>query len=201
VDDIFLGTMQQPHITLYLTEFLPNNVTCDASGSTSSVCADLGAIAPSLEAPPSLCEDDPVVLGALEVSGCYAMWEVVNSPCLQAMSDRVVNATYRLAVPNQTVPDWVEDLPEPTKSEKEALIKSFGSPNVFTQFAPHVTVGYDCSACVADALAGYTPPAVAPFVPTVLGMGTVGDYGTVVLGEDFADFPLGTALELEMVPR
>ena len=38
--------------------------------------------------------------------------------------------------------DWVEDLPEPTKSEKEALIKSFGSPNVFTQFAPHVTVGY-----------------------------------------------------------
>ena len=63
------------------------------------------------------------------------------------------------------------------------------------------TLRPDCSACVADALAGYTPPAVAPFVPTVLGMGTVGDYGTVVLGEDFADFPLGTAVELEMVPR
>lgn len=39
---------------------------------------------------------------------------------------------------------------------------------------------------------------MTPFVPTVLGMGTVGDYGTVVLGEDFADFPIGSAaVELE----
>ena len=88
----------------------------------------------------------------------------------------------------------MEELPEPTKSEKEADIIIYGSPNVFTQFEPHVTVGYDCTACVSEALAGYAPPSVLPFVPTVLGMGTVGDYGTVMRGEDMADFELGDEL-------
>jgi len=35
------------------------------------------------------------------------MWNVNNLPCLQYLSDVVVNATYMYIVPNQTVPSWV----------------------------------------------------------------------------------------------
>lgn len=60
--------------------------------------------------------------------------------------------------------DWVDSLPEPTKSEKEAYIIQFGSPNVFTQFDPHVTVGYG-EYGIFKTSSEHTPPPRHPSPP------------------------------------
>lgn len=105
--------------------------------------------------------------GSINVTGTYAMLTTGTPACLQFMSDAVVNATYviaaflswklhtlcmyHLAVPNQTIPIWVQHLPEPERSEKIAFIRQYGSPNVFTQFQPHVTLACDANATALSA--------------------------------------------------
>merc|ERR1711865_431882 len=80
----------------------------------------------------------PIQLSAAYAAGTYAMMNVSLSPCLQRYSDLIVNATYGYARPNQTAPGWVHTLPEPERSEKIAMSAKYGSPNVFSQFQPHV---------------------------------------------------------------
>src|SRR5262249_19221860 len=77
-----------------------------------------------------------ITLTNATVQGAYGMWNVLDSECLQLMSDMVVEATYAFIVPNQTVPSWVYQLPEPERSEKIAYVQTYGSPNVFKQFQP-----------------------------------------------------------------
>jgi hypothetical protein len=122
---VFLNSTEQPHITLYLTEF----------ESAAPVVFKLGGLIGELL--PVDCE--PIVLANITVGGCYALWEVEPNSCLQAMSNSIVLATSPYILPNQTIPDWVKSLPEPIRSEKEAFIKKYGSPNVFSQFSPHVS--------------------------------------------------------------
>lgn len=52
------------------------------------------------------------------VSGDYGMWNMNISQCLQKMSDSIVEATSPYITPNQTIPGWVMNLPEPIRSEK-----------------------------------------------------------------------------------
>ena len=117
--------------------------------------------------------------------------------CLQFMSDAVVNATYvivafsrsklrhplcmyHLAVPNQTIPDWVQHLPEPERSEKIAYIKQYGSPNVFTQFQPHVTLACDANAtALSAAFAQKAPQVQGGWLPAAVALGPTGPCGTV----------------------
>ena len=73
----------------------------------------------------------------------FALWNVELSGCLQTLSDTVVQATYHLATPNQPIPAWINSLPPAEKAAKIAMIRKYGSPNVFSQFQPHVTVAYD----------------------------------------------------------
>ncbi len=77
-----------------------------------------------------------IALNNTFTSDAYGMWTVNNNECLQLTSDTIVNATYDLIVPNQPIPSWVYKLPEPERSEKIAMIKKYGSPNVFDQFQP-----------------------------------------------------------------
>jgi hypothetical protein len=46
------------------------------------------------------------------------MWNSINTPCLQNMSNAIVNATYQWITPNQSIPSWIYNLPEPERSEK-----------------------------------------------------------------------------------
>lgn len=128
-DDIDFKTKSTPHITLYLTEFEADKrdallITLDTLIGTLPAC--------------------PVhLLSPFNISGQYAMWEVETSKCLQFLSDSVVNATAQFAVKNQSVPSWVYSVPEPIRSEKIRFVREYGSPNVFSQFQPHVTLAFD----------------------------------------------------------
>jgi hypothetical protein len=46
------------------------------------------------------------------------MWNVNTSSCLQQLSNSIVDATSQFISPNQSVPGWVLNLPEPIRSEK-----------------------------------------------------------------------------------
>jgi hypothetical protein len=87
---------------------------------------------------------------------------------------------YHLAVPNQTVPDWVQHLPEPERSEKIAFIRQYGSPNVFSQFQPHVTLACDENAAALSAAFEQKRPQVkGGWVPKAVVLGPTGPCGTV----------------------
>jgi len=88
----------------------------------------------------------------------------------------------------------VKTLPEPVRSEKEDMIRKYGSPNVFSQFDPHVTLGFDCDGapqCFQDALEAGAPPTLhIESDVLMLALGVVGAHGTVMRGEDIAEFQL-----------
>ena len=88
-------------------------------------------VMPNLYPPNGPCH---VSFGTPYAAGSYAMLNVSLDKCLQTYSDDVVLGTNSLSQPNQTVPSWVHSLPEPQRSIKTALVKQFGSPNVFSQF-------------------------------------------------------------------
>lgn len=54
---------------------------------------------------------------------------------LQNLSDAVVNFASPLRAITNYIPEWVKDYPE-----KLEMIKQYGSPNVFSQFEPHLTL-------------------------------------------------------------
>ena len=175
-----------PHITLYLTVF-----ECRHPPVPLPACVDRvkGAVAAVAAAWRTQCD---LSVTNLYSQGSYAFANVTDGPCLQRLSDTVVNATYGLAQPNQTVPSWVAGLPEPERDEKTALVRRYGSPNVFGQFQPHVTVGWASDAGeVAEAIAGVKGWEGASFPATEVAMGSVGAHGTVLKGKDLASFPLG----------
>jgi hypothetical protein len=54
---------------------------------------------------------------------------------LQTLSDLLVNALSPMRSPNQPIPGWLERYPE-----KKEFFQKYGSPNVFVQFDPHMTL-------------------------------------------------------------
>ncbi|EGC28475.1 hypothetical protein DICPUDRAFT_160097 [Dictyostelium purpureum] len=167
-DQVFLGKLSIPHITLYLTDFVEEQIP--------SLQNELKQIFPLLEQQGKNCL---VGMTTILVSGQYGMWEVQNSPCLQFLSDLIVNNTYQYITPNQTIPDWVYQLPEPLRDEKIAMIKKYGSPNVYDQFQPHVTLAWDevDNLTLAFEQVGVQPTS---FYSPSIGIGNTGPYGTVL---------------------
>ena len=194
-----------PHITLYLTSFSCPNVPppppplSPARPGTSIVSVDasegnspppltcVGMItSPVSDALSTLPLPCSITLSNPYAAGTFAMMNVTNSACLQRYSDAIVNATHKFSQPNQTTPAWVNSLPEPERSEKLRLIQEYGSPNVFGQFAPHVTLAWS-----ADGTAVYAAVAALRIRPSafdgqVFALGSVGDHGTVLQGKDLA---------------
>jgi hypothetical protein len=157
-----------PHVTLYLSKF-----------PESSLPHLLDAIREAAKTPAFTM---PCVsnLSSAAVIGNYSMLQVAISSCLQYMSDMVVERTHHLALPNQTAPQWLLMLPEPLRSMKMDMLSRFGSPSVFAQFDPHITLA--CSASSAEvvlairALDGIR----SPFIPLQLQVSRSGVCGTVL---------------------
>lgn len=114
------------------------------------------------------------------------MYSIKKTPSIQDMSDTVVRSCRQYITTNQTVPDWVYDLPEPNRSTKINYVHKYGSPNVFDEFDPHLTVGYD-----EDSLEDDRRLILAQVLNNEgrsckndnvwdLGVGMVGDWGTVL---------------------
>eukprot|EP00164_Ancoracysta_twista_P000606 GFYU01000802.1.p1 GENE.GFYU01000802.1~~GFYU01000802.1.p1 ORF type:complete len:265 (-),score=74.78 GFYU01000802.1:191-931(-) len=122
----------QPHATLYLTHFKKAEVP--------NVIAAMK----------NLVKNDPKFSGcASSINKKYATpeWGFLGTEltdCLRYMSDTTVKATMGFIYPPE-IPAWVEKLPPKVRKLKEAMIKKYGSPNVFAGFEPHVTCAGDKS--------------------------------------------------------
>jgi hypothetical protein len=100
---------------------------------------------------------------------------------------------YHLATPNQTVPDWVQHLPEPERSEKIAYIRLYGSPNVFTQFQPHITLACDeDTTALSSAFAQKAPQVLGSWFPQSVILGPTGPCGTVWIDHIFSAYFVST---------
>ena len=117
------------------------------------------------------------------------MWDVHVTPCLQKLSDILTTVLSNYIVPDQPIPDWVLELPEPVRSQKIAMIRKYGSPNVFDQFDAHVTLAWDNQEPMGPAFQklNLQPRTVKS---TVVAIGNVGPHGTVLRGGNIASFPL-----------
>mmetsp|Transcript_26599 Transcript_26599/g.57718 ORF Transcript_26599/g.57718 Transcript_26599/m.57718 type:complete len:264 (+) Transcript_26599:101-892(+) len=133
-----------PHVTLYQTDFsLERTINGTASIDEAKMRLFLDTLHNiSMVALPQ-CE--VTISHSPNVNGPYAMWPVHLTECLQIVSDEIVDATYKFIKRPPTIPDWIWSLPEPQRSRKLNMIKRYGSPNVYEEFEPHITAGYDVS--------------------------------------------------------
>ncbi len=125
-----------------------------------------------------------------------AMWNVALSDCLQSLSDAVVEATFEFAEPNQPVPSWVKtsvvyfvillsernspkvySLPPAQRDAKIAMVQKYGSPNVFSQFEPHLTIAYST---VDNLTQIYASLPSMSFASSKAAISHVGPFGTVL---------------------
>lgn len=187
-NEIDLTHASMPHVTLYLTEWQCSR----APGPDPSQCKEQLDTALSEALYALKIESCRLTISAPYAAGNYAMLNVSRCSCVQRYSDTIVNATYTLAVANQTVPSWVYTLPEPERSEKIEDVKKYGSPNVFSQFQPHVTIGWAANASAVAAAVKALAAKFAPFSYSadVVALGVSGAHGTVVRGADLAIFNL-----------
>ncbi len=110
-----------PHITLYLTQYASSNLT------------KIEIEAKKLAAQ---WQRFPITLTALEqTKGNWLLLNIQDSNKLQRLADEATMALSPLRDPNATLPSWVKAYPD-----KIASFQRYGSPNVFAQFQPHVTL-------------------------------------------------------------
>lgn len=172
---------EEPHVTLYLSTFRTDEMdhviaaTASAISHSSDVCS--GANTMNMQ--------------NVYVSGTYAMLNTTITSCLQSLSDNIVLGTSQYLHPSAKtdIPSWVYELPPAEQFEKISLINSFGSPNVFSGFGPHLTLGVD-TVNTTD-LRNAVNTISRDFVPftnsaDLVGFGQVGDFGTVLRNKDFA---------------
>eukprot|EP00559_Dactyliosolen_fragilissimus_P009627 CAMPEP_0184867770 /NCGR_PEP_ID=MMETSP0580-20130426/27648_1 /TAXON_ID=1118495 /ORGANISM="Dactyliosolen fragilissimus" /LENGTH=322 /DNA_ID=CAMNT_0027368221 /DNA_START=25 /DNA_END=993 /DNA_ORIENTATION=- len=166
-EEINFFDVHRPHLTLYLADFDLEDRDEDGMSIPNTLNETRVELFQS-KIREAISKDDnfdgdgcAVNMDVPLVNGAYAMWNVLLSSdhssskiqslqniinatsCLQRLSDSIVNNTYTFYSKNDTLPDWVHNLPEPERSRKIRLFELYGSPNVFDEFVPHVTVGYD----------------------------------------------------------
>lgn len=111
----------RPHVTLYLADYGP-----DALPQLKQVVAALS----------QRWHAFPMCLTQLtQTRGDWLMISVQNSPSLQGLSDSLVHQLSPYRDKAAPVPAWVNAYPE-----KKAAFAQYGSPNVFADFDPHITL-------------------------------------------------------------
>lgn len=160
-----------PHVTLYMSQFF-----------VSSMPAFLEAIEEAIASPTfaSSCSSSTL---AATVAGRYIMLPVALNGCLQSMSDTIVTRTHHLALPNQTAPDWLSRLPEPQRSAKMRMLNLFGSPNVFSQYDPHITLACAANVSELDRAVHVFDGISLPFNPVQIRVSRSGACGTALSDE------------------
>ncbi len=168
--------MEQPHVTLYLTQF-----NDDADDELLS----------HIQAAVAQAQQFPVRMLNAYPSGTYGMWNVSTPAPLQALSDAIVTSTYHLVNHTMEVPAWIHNLPPAVQKEKIAMFKKYGSPNVFGSFAPHVTLCWDEKPNnVIRMIQSWRGNTYPMSVVATVAVGEVGPHGTVLRGKDIASFKI-----------
>ena len=127
---INFNVTQQPHVTLYLTRFLSEFTDTIISSVNQTLLAESKLY--------NLTDCTATTNTFVNVTGSYALWNMPIPACLQRMSDIIVNATSQFVDPRvkNTIPSWVNNLPNALKEVKIKMIHFYGSPNVYSQFQP-----------------------------------------------------------------
>ncbi len=110
-----------PHVTLYLTEYPEKNLP--------ALKKDVATIARQGHS------FHVVMTGIKQTKGNWLMLNVDRNQTLQHLADAVTVAVEPLRARDPVLPDWVTHFPS-----KLASFKRYGSPNVFTNFDPHITL-------------------------------------------------------------
>ena len=146
----FFAPLHIPHVTLYQVDFdLEVDNATATSQSTAAAEMDPAKLEVFLDtlynmsSANVLPQCEVVLAPPAIVFGAYTQWPVQPSDCLQVLSDSIVDELSRFIKRPPTIPDWVWTLPEPQRSRKLDMIRRYGSPNVYSEFQPHATVGFD----------------------------------------------------------
>jgi len=165
-----------PHITLYMTLFQKQYI--------DDIMATFKVTASSLFGRFPYCN---ITMNHAAASGAYYLWHSSIPQCLQSMSDAFVESLSQFRVMDQKVPSWLNDIPEPQRSEMIKLQKMYGSPSVMSYFDPHITIAWDDQEPLTP-LDSITLPAfnitVAQFA---VGMTTA--HGAVLRDHDLIAYP------------
>ena len=141
----------QVHLTLYLTEYDSKRLP-EIQKIVSQFARRQSKFAISFT-------------GMHSTAGKWLMLDNQPSPELQQLADEITVQLVKLRDKNAQLPDWVKAYPEKVKT-----FERYGSPNVFTQFNPHVTLltPNEFSDGVAKFEASYT---FQPFTAQAVGIG------------------------------
>lgn len=145
----------QIHCTLYMTNYPPAAVD-HLKGLAASFAATVKPF-PATTTGMSITKDN------------WFFLNVERDRNLQTLCDEVVRLASPLRSPTSFIPDWAKDNPE-----KVEYIKKYGSPNVFAQFEPHLTLlaKADGAALQRFAARNAQNPAYAPPIAgRVVGIG------------------------------
>lgn len=69
-------------------------------------------------------------------SSGFAMLNIKSTEALSSFSEGVVRLLYVFRDKTSLIPLWAESLPK-----KRMMFKRYGSPNVFSEFSPHISLG------------------------------------------------------------
>eukprot|EP00770_Monocercomonoides_exilis_P005456 MONOS_5428.1-p1 / transcript=MONOS_5428.1 / gene=MONOS_5428 / organism=Monocercomonoides_exilis_PA203 / gene_product=unspecified product / transcript_product=unspecified product / location=Mono_scaffold00157:94220-94774(+) / protein_length=102 / sequence_SO=supercontig / SO=protein_coding / is_pseudo=false len=95
------------------------------------------------------------------------------------------------AKPNQPVPGWIKDLPDPEqRRRKTEYVQKYGSPNVYEEFEPHISLGCDTDKEALEKGFQGIHVQEAEFESFAIALGTAGECGTVMRGLDMGYFYL-----------
>ncbi|HEY9069920.1 MAG TPA: DUF1045 domain-containing protein [Candidatus Ozemobacteraceae bacterium] len=111
----------QVHCTLYMTQYSPDKV--------KTVQGIVASLAETVR---------PFPVRAAGISATKDFWMFINldrGRHLQTLSDTVVQSLSGHRYPSDFVPEWVKQYPQ-----KLEYITKYGSPNVFAEFEPHLTI-------------------------------------------------------------
>lgn len=165
-EEVDLFSEHTPHVTLYLSDF---DLEMDAPKTDSAgVVAALNQtkvdaflnvlsslnfteILDGNNCPLSFAKDQSTN-AFYTINGAYTMLPIESTECLQTLSTTLLHSLQSYLRYPIVVPNWVAELPEPSRSAAIYRSRTYGSANVLDGFQPHVTVGFDP---ISD-----TPPAM-----------------------------------------
>jgi len=165
-----------PHITLYMTLF-EKKFQDDIVINFKETAAKLLQQFPNCT----------LTMQRAAASGSYYLWHSSIPDCLQSMSNAFVEALARFRDMDQKVPKWLDDIPEPQRSEMIKLQKMYGSPGVMSYYDPHITVAWDDQEPVTPLDSLVFPPLNMTVTQFAVGLTTA--HGAVLRDRDLVAYP------------
>ncbi|MGF1740086.1 2'-5' RNA ligase family protein [Vibrio profundum] len=141
-----------PHVTLYLTEY--------PEGSLAAIEKQAKQLA-------GHWHSFSLTLDELQrTKGDWLMLDVENSRDLQRLADQATLAMEPLRATNPQLPSWVSQYPNKLES-----FKRYGSPNVFANFQPHITLLPKSDSIKLDSFMNSYGASFKPIKTEVIGIG------------------------------